>query len=144
MALADLWENSRNQIEGKHVQQIISFASDGHLIWYYEIPLPEGRNNYTKTKPMQFEEFADCISWFKKKRRDEDDHAWSVKAADVLKYNGDGNLVSCNLDLKNPNGADVLEHLPPEKLAADILKKEQRIIEIMEEITAELGGGKNG
>jgi hypothetical protein len=31
MALTDLWENSRNQIEGKHVQQIIAFAGDGHL-----------------------------------------------------------------------------------------------------------------
>ncbi len=24
-------------------------------IWYYEIPLPEGRKNYTKTKPIQYE-----------------------------------------------------------------------------------------
>ena len=109
-------------------------------IWYYEIPLPEGRKNYTKTKPMQFDEFADCISWFKKKNRDENEHAWSVKAENVLKYDDTGNLVSCNLDLKNPNSADALEHLPPEKLAADILKKERRIIEIMEEIQKEIGG----
>ena len=27
-------------------------------IWYYEQPLPEGRKKYTKTAPMQFEEFA--------------------------------------------------------------------------------------
>ena len=27
-------------------------------VWYYEQPLPEGRKNYTKTKPLQFEEFA--------------------------------------------------------------------------------------
>ena len=27
-------------------------------IWYYEQPLPEGRKNYTKTQPLQFEEFA--------------------------------------------------------------------------------------
>ncbi len=33
-------------------------------IWYYEIPLPEGKKNYTKTQPMQFEEFADCIAWW--------------------------------------------------------------------------------
>src|SRR5207245_1810420 len=45
-------------------------------IWYYEIPLPEGRKNYTKTQPMQFEEFADCIAWWKK--RQENDHAWCV------------------------------------------------------------------
>ncbi|MEW6079504.1 MAG: class I SAM-dependent DNA methyltransferase [Thermodesulfobacteriota bacterium] len=113
-------------------------------IWYYELPLPEGRKNYTKTKPMQFEEFSDCIAWFKQKRREENDHAWRIAAKDVLKYDDNGNLVSCNLDLKNPTGADALEHLPPEQLAADILEKERRIIEIMEEIAAELGRGKNG
>jgi len=26
-------------------------------IWYYEMPLPEGRKNYSKTKPIQYEEF---------------------------------------------------------------------------------------
>jgi type I restriction enzyme M protein len=107
-------------------------------IWYYEIQLPEGRKNYTKTMPMQFEEFADCIAWFKKKRRDGNDLAWSIQAQDVLKYDDSGNLVSCNLDIKNPNSADTLEHLPPEKLVADILNKERHIIEIMEEVRAEL------
>lgn len=29
-------------------------------IWYYEHPLPEGRKNYTKTAPLQFDEFAAC------------------------------------------------------------------------------------
>ena len=91
---------------------------------------------------MQFEEFADCIAWFKKERRDENDQAWRAEAGDVLKYDDGGNLVSCNLDLKNPNSAEALEHLPPEKLAADILKKEIRIIEIMEEIRTELGEDK--
>lgn len=110
------------------------------LIWYYEIPLPRGRKNYTKTKPMQFEEFADCIKWFKKKRRDENDHAWKVAVKDVLKYDDDGNLLSVNLDIKNPSSQEALEHLPPEQLAADILDKERRIIEIMEEIRSELDG----
>ena len=36
-------------------------------IWCYEIPLPEGRKNYTKTKPMQFEDFTDCIAWWGKR-----------------------------------------------------------------------------
>jgi len=109
-------------------------------IWFYELPLADGRKNYSKTKPLQFEEFADCIKWFQAKRRKEHDHAWRVSAKDVLKYDADGALVSCNLDLKNPNSAAALEHLPPEQLADDILAKERRIIEIMEEIKAELAG----
>jgi type I restriction enzyme M protein len=111
-------------------------------IWYYELPLPEARKNYSKTKPLQFEEFAGCVQWFQLKRRKESDHAWRVSAADVLKYDDSGALVSCNLDVKNPSGAAALEHLPPEKLADDILAKERRIIEIMEEIKAELAGGR--
>lgn len=111
-------------------------------IWYYEIPLPEGRKNYTKTKPLQFDEFADCIKWSAKKKRDENDHAWIVPIEDVLLYDDEGNLLSANLDMKNPNSQDALGHLPPEQLAEDIITKEHRIIEIMREIEAELKGAK--
>ena len=101
-------------------------------IWYYEQPLPEGRKNYTKTAPIQFEEFAMCLSWWKK--REENERAWKIKAADVLKYDGDGNLLSVNLDIKNPRAKEDVTHLPPEQLAESILKKEQRIGEIMADI----------
>lgn len=107
-------------------------------IWYYELPLPEGRRSYSKTKPLQFEEFADCIKWFQLKRRRENDHAWRVASSDVLRYDGSGSLVSANLDLKNPHSAEALEHLPPEQLVDDIIAKEQRIIEVVEEIKADL------
>jgi hypothetical protein len=78
--------------------------------------------NYTKTAPIQFEEFADVISWWNK--REENERAWKVSAAELL-ANG------CNLDRKNPRAKEDITHLPPEQLAADILKKEQRIAEIM-------------
>jgi type I restriction enzyme M protein len=109
-------------------------------IWYYEVALPEGRRNYTKTKPMQYEEFGGCFAWWKD--RQEREHAWRVRAKDVLKYDADGNLIEVNLDLKNPNSAEALEHLPPEQLVEDILAKERRIIEIMHEIKSQLGGAK--
>ena len=38
-------------------------------VWYYEQPLPEGRKNYTKTQPIQFEEFAGCLNWWNDRRR---------------------------------------------------------------------------
>ena len=34
-------------------------------IWYYELPLPEGRKNYSKTKPLTFEEFTELIAWWR-------------------------------------------------------------------------------
>jgi type I restriction enzyme M protein len=94
-------------------------------VWYYEQQLPEGRKNYTKTQPIQFEEFAGCIAWWK--NRKENDRAWKVPAVDILK-NG------CNLDIKNPRGKVDFQHLPPEQLADDILRKEQCIVDIMGEI----------
>ncbi len=110
-------------------------------IWYYELPPPEGRKNYSKTKPIQIEEFDDVTKWFAMKRRKETDHAWRVPVEDMLKYDENGSLLSCNLDQKNPKSTEALEHLPPEQLADEILAKERRIIEIMEEIKAELAKG---
>jgi len=46
---------------------------------------------------------------------------------------------NCNLDRKNPNGRQDFEHLPPEQLTEDILKKEERIMGIMAEIKSLLG-----
>ena len=70
-----------------------------------------------------------CLDWWQK--RAENDRAWKVPADELLAND-------CNLDRKNPNGRQDFEHLPPEQLAEDILKKEQRIMEIMAEIMAVL------
>jgi type I restriction enzyme M protein len=101
-------------------------------VWYYEQPLPAGRKNYTKTQPIQFEEFADCLKWWK--QREQNERAWQVPAADIL-ANG------CNLDIKNPSARQDLEHMPPEQLADSVLRKEQRIAELMAEIKAALAEG---
>jgi type I restriction enzyme M protein len=101
-------------------------------IWYYEQTLPENRKNYTKTQPMRFEEFEACIAWWK--TREENDRAWKVRSEDVLKYDGEGNLVSVNLDTKNPRAKEGFEHIPPEKLVEDMLSKEQRIGDLLMDI----------
>ena len=100
-------------------------------VWYYEQPIPEGRKNYTKTQPLQYDEFRPCLAWWSS--REENEQAWKVSAEELL-ANG------CNLDRKNPNGKTDFEHLPPEELADSILKKEERIAELMLEIKAVLGG----
>lgn len=101
-------------------------------IWYYEIPLPEGRKQYTKTQPMQFEEFKPVIEWWKDRK--ENEYAWKVSVKKIIE-NG------YNLDIKNPHGKQDLEHLPPEQLAESILKKELRIAEIMNKIKQLLAEG---
>ena len=94
-------------------------------VWYYELALPEGRKNYTKTKPLQFEEFSDCIAWWKD--RQESERAWRVPAEQIA-------AKDYNLDIKNPNGKKDLEQLPPEELVESILAKEERIMQIMDDI----------
>ncbi len=101
------------------------------MIWYYEQPLPDGRKKYTKTSPLQYDELADLFKWFKSTKRQENAHAWKVKAKGVLS-NG------CNLDLKNPRGAEALEHLPHEQITESIAENNLRIGEIIEEIKATL------
>ncbi|MDR1646501.1 MAG: SAM-dependent methyltransferase, partial [Zoogloeaceae bacterium] len=48
-------------------------------IWYYELPLPEGRKKYSKTAPLQFEEFAPALAWWN--AREEGAQAWKVDFA---------------------------------------------------------------
>jgi type I restriction enzyme M protein len=99
-------------------------------IWYYEHPLPGGRKNYTKTQPLQFEEFAPCLEWWADRK--ENERAWRMPARRIAENN-------YNLDIKNPNAPQDLGHLPPEVLVDRIVRKEQRIVEIMEELKAALG-----
>ncbi len=113
---------------------LLFFDKDGPTkeIWYYEHPLPEGRKQYTKTQPLQFEEFAACQAWWS--NRQENDRAWLVKAEDVLKTDAEGRPL-VNLDLKNPRSSQDYEQMPPEEIVADIAAKEKRILDILEEVS---------
>ncbi len=91
-------------------------------VWYYEHPLPEGRKNYTKTAPIQVEEFAPCLKWWNKRKPSA--QAWKVPVKELLDNN-------CNLDRKNPSAKEDVAHLPPEQIVSGIIEKEKRITEIM-------------
>ena len=62
-------------------------------IWYYEHRLPEGQKSYSKTKAIQFEEFAPMIEWWS--NREENEVAWKVKVEELKQ--------GFDLDVKNPN-----------------------------------------
>jgi len=177
-------------------------------IWYYQVPLPEGRKKYSKTMPMQVEDMAACLKWFTAKKRVKTDQAWKIdfkalleKAvtnatphwdtaneaaaraqklerqakevqADLRTNSGDpqkkaklqarlaelsttaanerklqsdeqaaGDSIYWpifNLDQKNPNSPDALEHRPPQELVESILAKEREILSLMEAIQFEV------
>ena len=62
---------------------------------------------------------------------------WKV---DMLLASGTASGVTRSLGLATIGFAEALEHLPPEQLVEDILTKEKRIIEIMDEIKKVLTG----
>ena len=73
-------------------------------VWCHEHPLPAGRKNYTKTQPLQFEEFEPLLQWWNS--RTETDKAWLASKDEIV-------AGGYNLDLKNPRAQPELEHLPP-------------------------------
>ena len=84
-------------------------------IWFYEHPYPAGVKNYSKTKPMKFEEFAADQAWWGDEAdgfaaRVENEQAWKVSIDDIIARN-------FNLDIKNPHVGEQISHDPDELLA---------------------------
>lgn len=101
-------------------------------VWYYEILPPAGRKKYSKTAPMQYEEFAALQSWWS--ARSENEQAWQVPLSDILQYDANGKVIAANLDRKNPHRKTENVYLDPALGIAQILEKEQQITTLLEEI----------
>jgi type I restriction enzyme M protein len=101
-------------------------------IWYYELLPPDGRKKYSKTKPIQFEEFDEIKKWWNKRK--ENDNAWKVKLKAVLHTDYEGKLLNVNLDLKNPNRKGEFEYREPTELVNSFVEKEKQVIQLMKEI----------
>lgn len=110
------------------------YGKQGDHIWFYEHPLPEGRKNYTKTKPMVYEEFADCEAWWggpDREGRVATERAWQVPTGDVV-------VAGYNLDLRNPNRPDDLAHRPPAELVAELIDAERELLSLLEDLQREI------
>ena len=104
-------------------------------VWFYEIKTPEGRKNYTKTKPMRYEEFADCQEWWDggaREGRVGNENAW-LASLEIIRESG------YNLDLHNPHRADDLEHRTPKELVAELIETEKELLGLFEELQHEIG-----
>jgi type I restriction enzyme M protein len=105
-------------------------------VWFYEIPLPEGRRGYTKTKPMRFEEFEPCVDWWcgkQREGREQNKFAWKISAADI-------SAAGHNLDIPNPHIGDDLAHRSPTELVTELIKTEEEVLGLLKELRGELGG----
>jgi type I restriction enzyme M protein len=101
-------------------------------IWYYELLPPDSRKNYSKTKPIQHEEFIELKKWWSKRK--ENDSAWKVKIKDILLTDKGGKILSVNLDLKNPNKRNEFEYQEPKGLITSLMEKEKQVMNLMQEI----------
>ena len=86
---------------------------------------PTGRKKYSKTKPMRFEEFADCQAWWTSA-----DRRTSGRGACLA---GDVVASGYNLDRRNPKRPDDLSHRPPKELLADLVDTEREILALPRE-----------
>ncbi|WP_199454490.1 N-6 DNA methylase [Vibrio owensii] len=105
-------------------------------VWFYEHPYPEGVKNYSKTKPMKFEEFQAEIDWWGVETdgfasRVENNHAWKVSIDEIIARN-------FNLDIKNPYQGEVVSH-DPDELLESYQTQQQEITELRNQLKDILG-----
>jgi type I restriction enzyme M protein len=71
-------------------------------IWYYEHPLPLGYKSYSKTKPIDIQDFEQERAWWNK--REVNEYAWKVSLEEIKEND-------YNLDFKNPHlASNKLQH----------------------------------
>lgn len=102
-------------------------------IWYYEHPLPEGYKKYTKTKPIQHDEFRLYKEWWD--NRVENEFAWKVSIESVK-------LRNYNLDIQNPNKVSLRQDLSIETLVDNLetnINNSNRILKKIKMVIANEG-----
>ena len=84
---------------------------------------------YTKNRGITHEEFDPVRKWWKNRKTN--DNAWKISIKQIQERN-------YNLDFKNPNGNSKAVHKDPRELAEEIVGKEKKITEILEEIRRQI------
>ncbi|CAG20208.1 N-6 DNA methylase [Photobacterium profundum] len=105
-------------------------------VWFYEHPYPAGVKNYSKTKPMKFEEFQTELEWWGNEEdgfasRIKNNQAWKVSIDEIIERN-------FNLDIKNPYQGEVVNH-DPEELLESYNTQQQEISELRNQLKNVLG-----
>jgi len=96
-------------------------------IWYYEHKLPEGQKSYSKTKPIQFNEFAPLVEWWN--NREENEVAWKVNVKELKDW---------DLDIKNPTKTEDEKTYTSDELMSMISDRLIKSQELLSHIKSEL------
>jgi len=99
-------------------------------VWYYEHKLPEGQKSYSKTKPIQLEEFNPIKAWWN--NREENGNVWKV-SIDEIKDRG------YDLDIKNPIKEEEQKEYSSKELLEKIKKTNSDFNSILIKLEEEIG-----
>jgi type I restriction enzyme M protein len=98
-------------------------------IWYWEHRLPEGQKSYSKTKAIQFDEFAPLMEWWDK--REESEVAWKVKVGDLKR--------GFDLDVKNPHREEEEKDLSSSEVLSRLNSSVQTTHKLLAELQKQIG-----
>lgn len=98
-------------------------------IWYYELA-NDGFELKQTRKPIEGDELPDFLE--KWKIRSPGENSWTVPMADIAAKQFD-------LSAKNPNKKDDYEHRPALELVQSIKVKEERVMDLLNELETMLG-----
>ena len=98
-------------------------------VWFVEHPLPEGRKNYTKTKPVRLDEFDYLRDWWDDRKPT--DFAWKVTADEIA---ADG----YNLDRNHPAETETVDQRTTADVLADLTRANGEIASMLAEIERSL------
>ena len=98
-------------------------------VWYYELT-NDGFELKQTRRPLEGNQIPDFLDkWSKRKLGD---NSWTMTAQEILER-------GCDLSAKNPNRKDDYEHRPALELVQSIRVKEERILELLNELEGMLG-----
>ena len=98
-------------------------------VWFYELT-NDGFELKQTRRPMEGEQISDFLE--KWERRIEGDNSWILPVDEIKKNNFD-------LSARNPNYKDEYEHRPALEIVQSIKAKEQRVMELLDELEGMLG-----
>lgn len=94
--------------------------------WFYEVPIADGRKKYSKTKPILFSEFSECIKWWT--NREENKYAWFVSSQTLKTRHYD-------FAVKNPNAVKDIDERNISEVFASMNESSENISQLLKQMS---------
>lgn len=99
-------------------------------VWFYELT-NDGFDLKQTRRPIEGTQIPDFLSKWKKRVKGE--NSWTVSSQELMKH-------GCDLSARNPNRQNDIEHRPALELVQSIKGKEERVLELLNELEEILEG----